>query len=101
MWDEICWVGGAFVGWASRLQILRFALRAPLRMTFVLLDGACYRWSGVVVEEANFPSHLATTTLARQFPVTFREVRPMSIRASTPRIRTMGSRGRWKWRRWP
>src|SRR5262249_12916718 len=35
---------------------------------------------------SNSPSQRATTTVARQFPKTFTEVRPMSINSSTPKI---------------
>ena len=40
------------------------------------------------------PSQRAMTALARQLPVTFTEVRAISITASTPRIRKIGSVGR-------
>ncbi len=35
---------------------------------------------------SNSPSHRATTIVARQFPIRFTQVRPMSINSSTPKI---------------
>src|SRR6266481_122862 len=35
---------------------------------------------------SNSPSHRATTVVARQLPITFTQVRPMSISSSTPKI---------------
>src|SRR2546426_12842088 len=42
----------------------------------------------------NSPSHRAITTVARQLPTTFTDVRAMSINSSMPRIARMGHSGR-------
>src|ERR1039457_2536020 len=44
----------------------------------------------------SYPSHLATTALARQLPSTLVDVRAMSISASTPSRTAAPSMGRWK-----
>jgi hypothetical protein len=43
---------------------------------------------------ASSPSQRAMTAQARQFPITLTAVRPMSMRASTPRIKKIGSVGK-------
>ena len=42
----------------------------------------------------NSPSHFATTTVARQFPITFTIVRAMSMSSSTPRMSVTPSSGK-------
>ena len=42
----------------------------------------------------NSPSHLAMTAVAKQLPITFTEVRAMSINSSIPIIIKMGSTGK-------
>src|SRR3990172_3513515 len=41
----------------------------------------------------NSPSHLAITTVAKQFPIRFTEVRAMSMSSSMPRMMKMGQTG--------
>ena len=48
-----------------------------------------------------YPSHLATTALAKQLPRTLIEVRAMSSTASTPSRTAMPSIGRWNVARVP
>ena len=45
---------------------------------------------------SNSPSHFEITTVARQFPMTFTDVRAMSISWSMPKIIKIGSTGRLK-----
>ena len=110
-----------YLGTAERIAALVQDRTAPLPLSITTVDlglpGALWRaaqQSGVwqVLESlwakppsgpstahylllASSPSQRAITALARQLPVTFSEVRAMSISVSTPRIIKMGSYGRW------
>ena len=49
------------------------------------------------IESLNSPSQRATTADARQLPIKFTAVRPMSMSASTPKITAMGHSGMLNW----
>ncbi len=57
---------------------------------FQILFGFCWRPCGVPKTRArlssNSPSQRATTIVARQLPIRFTQVRPISISSSTPKI---------------
>src|SRR5258707_6731769 len=58
--------------------------------------GSSEIYKGEALGSASSFSQRAMTAEARQLPVTLREVRAISMSASTPRITKIGSVGRWK-----